>query len=99
MDAAAALRQAPHMRQHYSVKNQMMRFLRRSKSAANPPTEKMTPKHSHNNGHHYRHNHVVHPQARVVNQVEGLPFVVGNKTKKVRIFYESTVLISSHVAS
>ncbi|KAG5898366.1 hypothetical protein JTB14_015799 [Gonioctena quinquepunctata] len=87
LDAAAALRQthvAPHARHHYSVKNQMMRLLRRSKSSATQPAEKISPKHvAHHNGYHYHHNHVVHPQTRVMNAVEGLPFVVG-KTKKVR---------------
>ncbi|CAG9855762.1 unnamed protein product [Phyllotreta striolata] len=81
MDAAAALKQTPHIRQPYSVKNQMMRFLRRSKSAANAPSEKITPKHVPNE-HLYRRNHV-HPQTRVVNHVEGLPIVVANKPKKI----------------
>lgn len=95
LDAAEALRirqsvgvsVAAHQ---YSMKNQMMRLLRRSKSAAQPPPEKMQTRHSHNGHHHYHHNHVVHPQNQqrnggmVVNMVEGLPFIVGGKNKKVK---------------
>lgn len=95
LDAAAALRH-PHVRQQYSMRNQMMRLLRRSKSAATQPPEKIAPRPATHNGHHYHHNHVVHPQSRnggmVVNIVEGLPFVVG-KNKKVKFVALSTVTV------
>ncbi|CAH0546176.1 unnamed protein product [Brassicogethes aeneus] len=84
LDAAEALRirHSTAVRSQYSVKNQMMRLLRRSKSAAQPPADKIQQnRHSHNGGHHYHHNHVVHPQhtqaqqsrngGMVVNMVEG----------------------------
>ncbi|RZC40356.1 hypothetical protein BDFB_009615 [Asbolus verrucosus] len=84
LDAAAAIRQSA-VRPHYSVKNQMMRLLRRSKSAAQTPAEKIQPR---QNGHHYHHNQNNHQNIRnggmVVNIVEGLPFVVGAKNKKVK---------------
>lgn len=84
LDAAAAIRQSA-VRPHYSVKNQMMRLLRRSKSAANPPTEKIQPrKNGHHNHHHQNNNHDTRNGGMVVNIVEGLPFVVGAKNKKVK---------------
>ncbi|KAJ3662309.1 hypothetical protein Zmor_006664 [Zophobas morio] len=86
LDAAAAIQQSA-VRPHYSVKNQMMRLLRRSKSAANPPSEKIQHK---QNGHHHYHHHNHHNNDQntrnggmVVNIVEGLPFVIGGKNKKV----------------
>jgi hypothetical protein len=87
LDAAAAIRQSA-VRPQYSVKNQMMRLLRRSKSAAHPPSEKIQQR---QNGHHYHHhqnnNQDVRNGGMVVNIVEGLPFVVGAKNKKVKYLF------------
>lgn len=85
LDAAAAIQSV--VRPHYSVKNQMMRLLRRSKSAATPPAEKIQSKHNGHQFHHHNHNNNQETRngGMVVNIVDGLPFVVGGKNKKVII--------------
>ncbi|GLV33755.1 hypothetical protein CBL_11358 [Carabus blaptoides fortunei] len=88
LDAAAAIRNAARVRPHDTVKNHMMRFLKRSKSMAHRAPS--------NNNNSYNHNektsdnnangkpHVqVARNGVVVAIVDGLPFVVGNKSKKV----------------
>lgn len=95
VDAAAAIKQN-HLpqRPHVSVRNQMMRFLRRSKSMVRQPTNvaNKTERLSQNNYHHHsqhRHNAgeprkvQVARNGMVVAIVDGLPFVVGAKNKKV----------------
>lgn len=77
VDAAAAIRQTT--RPQVTVKNQMMRLLRRSKSLARAPT-----------GNHHHHDPQPPPPKQVqvarngavVAIVDVLPFVVGAKNKK-----------------
>lgn len=80
VDAAAAIRQAS--RPQVTVKNQMMRLLRRSKSLARAPQT---------NHHYHNHTHDITPLPKqvqvdrngaVVAIVDVLPFVVGTKNKK-----------------
>lgn len=97
LDAAAALRQPPPVIRHHNspVKN-VMRILRRSHSASpapHTPMEKYLISTMHHNHHHpHGHNDVHHncnnknilkDEPRVVNCVEGLPFVMRNKKKVV----------------
>lgn len=98
MDAAAALRQPPPVRTYNNTVKTVMRMLKRSHSASpateNTPMEKfrISPLKNHHNSQHNR-NHVGHNQyknnenlleePRVVNCIEGLPFVMGNKKKVV----------------
>lgn len=90
VDAAAAIRQAS--RPQVTVKNQMMRLLRRSKSLARPPQTNNYHQH-HNNNHRMSHTHDTQPpplskhvqvdrNGAVVAIVDVLPFVVGTKNKK-----------------
>lgn len=95
LDAAAAIRNASRVRPHDTVKNHMMRFLKRSKSMAHRAPSNNNNSYSHNektpdnnsNGKHHQqpqHQHVqVARNGVVVAIVDGLPFVVGNKSKKV----------------
>lgn len=77
-DAAAAIQQhkAAVHRQN-SVKDQMRRFLRGSKSLVRSTSDARHHKHS-----HPVENGKVHRNGVVVAIVDGLPFVVGGKNKK-----------------
>lgn len=103
MDAAAALRQPPPViKPHNNTVKNVMRLLRRSHSASHAshtPMEKylISPIQNSNNNHPPSHDGRPHrcnkknnlmEEPRIVNFVDGLPFVMKNK-KKVVSFYLS----------
>lgn len=96
MDAAAALRQPPPaIRSHNSTVKNVMRLLRRSHSASHAshtiPMEKFLIDPVQNHHHHHIHHHFNHDnlleEPRIVNCLEGLPFVMKNKKKVVSYLF------------
>lgn len=101
MDAAVALRHPPSPGRSNNTVKSVIRLLKRSHSASpasdNTPMEKfLVPlknhhnhqQHRHNGPHNYFKNHEnLLEEPRVVNCVEGLPFVMGNKKKLVSFFH------------
>lgn len=99
LDAAAALRLRPQV----TVKNHMLRLLRRSHSTSNTPIEKMSihrrtvPNNGAQAQKYQQQNGQPHPHARVVNVVEGLPsFVLGKQQKKIKVNSCDVILKSMH---
>ncbi|KAF2898176.1 hypothetical protein ILUMI_07996 [Ignelater luminosus] len=93
VDAAAAIKNnCPTARPPASVRHQMMRFLRRSKSMVRPPSsDRQQQQQQHQHQHHGNNHHSRHSESHkvqvarngvVVAIVDGLPFVVGAKNKK-----------------
>lgn len=94
VDAAAAIRQSAP-RAHVTYRNQMMRFLKRSKSLARPPSERDHIQHqlaekNLRKSNSRPHQQILDPPPKqvtvarngvVVAIVDGLPFVVKNKDK------------------